>query len=169
MLKGAPKHHIIQPWWVTTDFQKNGSTLRALARYELHYNTYSAEQHLSNSRLCWYTKGAFHISFSSIKHTIQNTFILAQKLDPLLRAIDIHYNTAKLEALPRLETGTAFCFAFVLSFSSFFYATIVKITSCSLSFFIGNWTDINYVTARESSGIKIRPKSLRGILSSDNG
>lgn len=106
-----------------------------------------------------------------MKHTIQNTFILAQKLDPLPRVMDIHYNTAKLEALPRLETGTAFCFAFVLSFSSFFYAIIVKITSCSLSifFFIGNWTDINYVTARESSGIKIRPKSLRSILSSDNG
>ena len=105
-----------------------------------------------------------------MKHTIQNTFSLAQKLDPLPRVMDIHYNTAKLEALPRLETGTAFCFAFVLSFSSFFYATIVRITSCSLSiFFIGNWTDINYVTARESSGIKIRPKSLRSILSSDNG
>ena len=55
-----------------------------------------------------------------MKHTIQNTFILAQKLDPLPRVMDIHYNTAKLEALPRLETGTAFCFAFVLSFSSFF-------------------------------------------------
>ena len=105
-----------------------------------------------------------------MKHTIQNTFILAQKLDPLPRVMDIHYNTAKLEALPRLETGTAFCFAFVLSFSSFFYAIIVRITSCSLSiFFIGNWTDINYVTARESLGIKIRPKSLRSILSSDNG
>ena len=53
-------------------------------------------------------KGTSLISLSTIKHYIQNAFILAEKLVPILRCIDIHYNTAKLEPSPRLETGNFF-------------------------------------------------------------
>lgn len=67
-------------------------------------------QDLSSSRLCWYTKGTWHISFSPVKHNIQKTSILAQKLVLLLRGKNIHYNSVKLEALLRLETGNWFLF-----------------------------------------------------------
>ena len=67
-------------------------------------------QDLSSSRLCWYTKGTWHISFPPVKRNIQKTLILAQKLVLLLRGKNIHYNTVKLEALLRLETGNWFLF-----------------------------------------------------------
>lgn len=67
-------------------------------------------QDLSSSRLCWYTKGTWHISFSPVKPNIQKTSILAQKLVLLLRGKNIHYNSVKLEALLRLETGNWFLF-----------------------------------------------------------
>ena len=35
----------------------------------------------------------------------QNTLILAENLDPLPRGLNIHYNTERLEGLPKLETG----------------------------------------------------------------
>ena len=64
-------------------------------------------------------KGTSLISLSPIKHYIQNSFILAKKLVPILRGIDMHYNTGRLEPSPRLKTGHFFfsLFAvFVLSF-----------------------------------------------------
>ena len=71
------------------------------------------------------------VNYSRFTHYIQNTFILAEKFVPILRGIDMHYNTGRLEPSPRLETGNYF-FRFL---RSVFYAIIVKITSCLLSIF----------------------------------
>ena len=66
-------------------------------------------------------KGTSLISLSPIKHYIQNTFILAEKLVPILRGIDMHYNTGRLEPSPwtRLETGNYFFSLFAVYVFSF--------------------------------------------------
>ena len=51
--------------------------------------------------LRWSTKGTIFISFSPIKHTIKNTLIFVENLDPPLRGLNTHYNTER----PKLETG----------------------------------------------------------------
>ena len=61
-------------------------------------------------------KGTSLISLSPIKHYIQNTFILAKKLVPILRGIDMHYNTGRLEPSLRLETGNYLFSLFAVSF-----------------------------------------------------
>ena len=64
--------------------------------------------------------------------------MLAPKLNPLPRGIDIRYNTVRQEALPRMDTG--WCLLL-------FHTIAIKILSSSLSIiFFNNWTDINYVT-----------------------
>ena len=107
-------------------------------------------------------KGTSLISLSPIKHYIQNTFILAEKLVLLLRGIDMHYNTGRLKPSPRLETGNYF-FRFLRFISSVFYAIIVKITSCLSSIFFqiqilervlhqqlyGYMTEPNLLTAKQ--------------------
>ena len=67
-----------------------------------------------------------------------HTCMLAPKLNPLPRGIDIRYNTVRQEALPRMDTG--WCLLL-------FHTIAIKILSSSLSIiFFNNWTDINYVT-----------------------
>ena len=61
-------------------------------------------------------KGTSLISLSPIKHDIQNKFILAEKLVPILRGIDMHYNTGRLEPSLRLETGNYLFSLFAVSF-----------------------------------------------------
>ena len=56
------------------------------------------------------------VNYSRFTHYIQNTFILAEKFVPILRGIDMHYNTGRLEPSPRLETGNYFFSLFAVSF-----------------------------------------------------
>ena len=93
-------------------------------------------QDLSSSRLCWYTKGTWHISFSPVKPNIQKTSILAQKLVLLLRGKNIHYNSVKLEALLRLETGNWFLFCLFWFLFFLFHTIIEKV----------KWTDNSILT-----------------------
>ena len=60
--------------------------------------------------------GTSLISLSPIKHDIQNKFILAEKLVPILRGINMHYNTGRLEPSLRLETGNYLFSLFAVSF-----------------------------------------------------
>ena len=98
-------------------------------------------------------KGTSLISLSPIKHYIQNTFILAEKLVLLLRGIDMHYNTGRLKPSPRLETGNYF-FRFLRFISSVFYAIIVKITSFLLSIFF-----FRHLTGKVTALFKYEDKS----------
>ena len=62
-----------------------------------------------------------------------HTCMLAPKLNPLPRGIDIRYNTVRQEALPRMDTG--WCLLL-------FHTIAIKILSSSLSIiFFNNWTD----------------------------
>ena len=74
--------------------------------------------------LTYQTSSSYSHFLFIYEHSIQNTFILVPNLDPLPRAIDIHYNTVKLKILPRMETGNCFCFAYflVFAFLSFCFA-----------------------------------------------
>lgn len=49
-------------------------------------------------------RNVLNFLFAYKKNTLQNTFILAPKLDPLLRACDIHHNIVKVQTTEQ-ETG----------------------------------------------------------------
>ena len=85
-------------------------------------------------------KGTSLISLSPIKHYIQNTFISAEKLVPILRGIDIHYNTVKLEPSPRLETGNFFFSLFAVYFFSFLCYNCQNYLVLIIYFFFRNLT-----------------------------
>ena len=85
-------------------------------------------------------KGTSLISLSPIKHYTQNTFILAEKLVPLLRRIDMHYNTGRLEPSPRLETGNFFFSLFAVYFFSFLCYNCQNYLVLIIYFFFRNLT-----------------------------
>ena len=74
-------------------------------------------------------KGTSLISLSPIKHYIQNTFILAEKLVPILRGIDMHYNTGR--------PGNYFFSLFAVSFLCYNYQNYLVLI---IYFFFRNLT-----------------------------
>lgn len=85
-------------------------------------------------------KGTSLISLSPIKHYIQNTFILAEKLVPILRGIDMHYNTGRLEPSLRLETGIYFFSLFAVYVFSFLCYNCKNYLVLIIYFFFRNLT-----------------------------
>ena len=85
-------------------------------------------------------KGTSLISLSPIKHDIQNKFILAEKLVPILRGIDMHYNTGRLEPSLRLETGNYFFSLFAVYVFSFLCYNCQNYLVLIIYFFFRNLT-----------------------------
>ena len=85
-------------------------------------------------------KGTSLISLSPIKHYIQNTFILAEKLVPILRGIDMHYNTGRLEPSLRLETGNYLFSLFAVFVFSFLCYNCQNYLVLIIYFFFRNLT-----------------------------
>ena len=116
-------------------------------------------------------KGTSLISLSPIKHDIQNKFILAEKLVPILRRIDMHYNTGRLEPSLRLETGDYLFSLFAVSFPCYNCQNYLVLIIFFFFFseiwqhLYGYMTEPNLLTAKQfSNALNYKPRSYWLIL-----